>query len=75
MVSTQDLEKMMSLLKLNARLRDATLAAAFEGLLPRDCPNNTRFAINYFTSIGLGGLTDHLREFLRTQVSSSWVIS
>ncbi|CAF4708178.1 unnamed protein product, partial [Rotaria magnacalcarata] len=29
-------------------------------------PKNTRFSINFFTSIGLGGLTDDLREFLRT---------
>ena len=58
----------MGLAKLNERLRDPTLAHAFEGLLPRDNPRNTRFAINFFTSCGLGGLTDDLREFLRTQV-------
>ena len=29
----------------------------FEGLFPRDNPRDTRFAINFFTSIGLGGLT------------------
>lgn len=34
-----------------------TLLPFFEGLLPRDNPRNTRFAINFFTSIGLGGLT------------------
>lgn len=34
-----------------------TLQPYFEGLLPRDNPRNTRFAINFFTSIGLGGLT------------------
>ena len=34
-----------------------TLSAYFEGLLPRDNPRNTRFSINFFTSIGLGGLT------------------
>lgn len=33
------------------------LSLAFEGLLPRDNPKNTRFSINFFTSIGLGGLT------------------
>ena len=33
------------------------LSLSFEGLLPRDNPKNTRFAINFFTSIGLGGLT------------------
>lgn len=34
-----------------------TLQSFFEGLFPRDNPWNTRFAINFFTSIGLGGLT------------------
>ncbi len=34
-----------------------TLQSFFEGLFPRDNPRNTRFAINFFTSIGLGGLT------------------
>ena len=38
----------------------------FEGLFPKDAPKNTRFAINFFTSIGLGGLTDALRDFLKT---------
>lgn len=59
----------LGLTKLNGRLRDPTMYSAYEGLMPRDDPRNTRFAINFFTSIGLGGLTDGLREFLRTQVS------
>ena len=58
----------MSLSKLNERLRDPTLAMSFEGLLPRDKPANTRFSINFFTSCGLGGLTDDLREYLRNKV-------
>ena len=29
----------------------------FAGIFPRDNPKNTRFAINFFTCIGLGGLT------------------
>jgi len=33
------------------------MQVAFDGLFPRDDPKNTRFAINFFTSIGLGGLT------------------
>ena len=28
------------------------MAEAFEGLFPRDDPANTRFSINFFTSIG-----------------------
>ena len=34
-----------------------TLQGLFDGILPRDNPKNTRFAINFFTTIGLGGLT------------------
>ena len=41
----------------------------FEGIFPKDNPKNTRFAINFFTSIGLGGLTDELRDFLKEQGS------
>jgi pre-mRNA-splicing factor CWC22 len=37
----------------------------FSGLFPRDNARDTRFAINFFTSIGLGGLTDGLREHLK----------
>ena len=38
---------------------------SFEGIFPKDNPKNTRFAINFFTSIGLGGITDSLREYLK----------
>uniref|UniRef100_A0A8C6LQI4 Pre-mRNA-splicing factor CWC22 homolog n=1 Tax=Nothobranchius furzeri TaxID=105023 RepID=A0A8C6LQI4_NOTFU len=53
----QELCAYMGLPKLNQRLKDSTLQSFFEGLFPRDNPRNTRFAINFFTSIGLGGLT------------------
>ncbi|KAM9305705.1 pre-mRNA-splicing factor CWC22 homolog [Gastrophryne carolinensis] len=61
----QELCEYMGLPKLNARLKDMTLQPFFAGLLPMDNPKNTRFAINFFTSIGLGGLTDELREHLK----------
>uniref|UniRef100_A0A1A8CPV5 Pre-mRNA-splicing factor CWC22 homolog n=1 Tax=Nothobranchius kadleci TaxID=1051664 RepID=A0A1A8CPV5_NOTKA len=61
----QELCAYMGLPKLNQRLKDSTLQSFFEGLFPRDNPRNTRFAINFFTSIGLGGLTDELREHLK----------
>lgn len=57
----------MGLSKLNERVKDVTLQSAFDGLFPRDNPKNTRFAINFFTTIGLGGLTDDLREHLKSQ--------
>ena len=42
------------------------MAVFFEGLFPKDNPKNSRFAINFFTSIGLGGITDNLRDYLKT---------
>eukprot|EP00040_Diaphanoeca_grandis_P028650 m.166256 g.166256 ORF g.166256 m.166256 type:complete len:870 (-) comp31420_c8_seq2:306-2915(-) len=47
------------------RYSDPYMQTAFGGLFPKDSPKNTRFAINFFTSIGLGGLTDDLREHLK----------
>jgi pre-mRNA-splicing factor CWC22 len=35
------------------------------GLFPRDDVNNARFAVNFYTSIGLGPLTDGLRQFIK----------
>lgn len=63
----QELSEYMGLSKLNQRVKDVTMQEVFEGLFPRDNPKNTRFAINFFTSIGLGGLTDDLREHLKSQ--------
>lgn len=37
----------------------------FEGIFPKDHPKNTRFSINFFTSIGLGALTEDMREHLK----------
>ena len=56
----------MGFAKLNSRIKDPTLDEAFKGLFPRDNPRNTRFSINFFTLIGLGPLTDDLREHLKS---------
>ena len=38
----------------------------FESMFPKDNPKNTRFCINFFTSIGLGDLIENLlREYLK----------
>ena len=34
-------------------------------MFPRDSVQNARFSINFFTSIGLGALTEDLRQFLK----------
>nr|GMD84160.1 pre-mRNA-splicing factor CWC22 homolog [Ipomoea batatas] len=50
---------------LNHRLSDPTMQESFDSIFPKDNPNNTRFAINFFTQIGLGGITENLREYLK----------
>ena len=55
----------MGIRLLNERLTDPTMQDSFESIFPRDNPKNTRFSINFFTSIGLGGLTENLREYLK----------
>ena len=61
----QELAEILGLRELNSRLEDPTCAEWFVGLFPKDSPKNMRFSINFFTSIGLGGLTDSMREFLK----------
>jgi pre-mRNA-splicing factor CWC22 len=64
-ILAQELSEAMGLLRLKERFEDPYMAAVFAGLFPRDNARNTRFAINFFTSVGLGGLTDSLREHLK----------
>ena len=61
----QDLTEAMGMPKLQARLKDDVLSPYFEGLFPHDNPRNTRFSINYFTSIGMGAVTEEMREYLQ----------
>ncbi|KAJ3100931.1 pre-mRNA-splicing factor cwc22 [Phlyctochytrium planicorne] len=73
----EELNGAMGLKRLHDRLNDENMVVSvetesgtvsrgvFDGLFPKDNPRNTRFAINYFTSIGLGGLTTELREYLK----------
>ncbi|KAE8451282.1 pre-mRNA-splicing factor cwc22 [Mollisiaceae sp. DMI_Dod_QoI] len=61
----EDLSEAMGMKKLQARLKDDILQPYFEGLFPHDNPRNTRFSINYFTSIKMGALTEEMREYLQ----------
>ncbi|KAF9436461.1 pre-mRNA-splicing factor cwc22 [Entomortierella beljakovae] len=61
----QDIVESLGLKKLDERVKDARFSEWFAGLFPKDNPKNTRFAINFFTSIGLGALTTDLREHLK----------
>ncbi|RDA92846.1 hypothetical protein CP533_2881 [Ophiocordyceps camponoti-saundersi (nom. inval.)] len=56
----------LGMAKLKARITsDETLRPSLAGLFPEDNARNMRFAINYFTSIGMGALTEDLRERLQ----------
>ncbi|KAJ0011109.1 hypothetical protein Pint_34646 [Pistacia integerrima] len=61
----QELSEHLGIRLLNERLTDPTMQDSCESIFPRDNPKNTRFSINFFTSIGLGGITENLREYLK----------
>lgn len=71
----QDLAECMGMKKLQERLKDPFLQDAYTGLFPKDNPRNTRFSINYFTSIGMGGVTEDMREHLKNNVISQAAIA
>lgn len=61
----QELSEHLGIRLLNERLSDPGMQDSFDSIFPKDNPKNTRFAINFFTSIGLGGITENLREYLK----------
>lgn len=64
----QEITEAIGIGKLKRRLdsdMQGEIIADFRGLFPRDHARNTRYAINFFTSIGLGPLTDGLRDHLK----------
>jgi pre-mRNA-splicing factor CWC22 len=63
----QEMAEAMGIATLKERFEtdDPELLEWYKGMFPRDNVRNTRYAINFFTSIGLGPLTDGLREFLK----------
>ena len=62
----QDLAEALGMAKLQARLKDDLLRSSYEGIFPKDNPRNIRFSINYFTSIGMGAVTEEMREHLKS---------
>ena len=55
----------MGLKNLAERFKDPEVKHGAANMFPMDIPKNTRFSINYFTSIGLGVLTEEMREYLK----------
>ncbi len=61
-------EELMSTLGQKAmveRLKEPMLQDSLVGIFPTDDQVNTRFSVNFFTAIGMGVLTEGMREFLK----------
>ncbi|BAT16663.1 Os12g0273980, partial [Oryza sativa Japonica Group] len=58
-----ELSDHLGIRQLNKRLSDPKMKDYFDSIFLMDHPKNTRFWINFFTSIGLGGITETLREY------------
>ena len=66
-ILVQEMAEAIGIAKLKKRFEtdDSIQKDWFKEMFPQDNVRNTRYAINFFTSIGLGPLTDGLREFLK----------
>ena len=67
-IMMQEVMEEVGLKKMAARLKEPDLQQALTGIFPTDNPKNTRFAINYFTSIGLGLITEDMRTWLQVSL-------
>ncbi|KDE08002.1 hypothetical protein MVLG_01705 [Microbotryum lychnidis-dioicae p1A1 Lamole] len=61
----QEVTEGMGLKKLKERLAEESMQPYLTHIFPIDNPKNTRFSINFFTSIGLGAVTEEMREHLK----------
>ncbi len=64
-IMMQEMMESLGLKVLVERFKDPEIKHACQGMFPTDVPKNTRFSINYFTSIGLGAITEDMREYLK----------
>jgi pre-mRNA-splicing factor CWC22 len=63
----QEIMEEMGLKTLAERFKDPSMTENYANMFPMDNPRNTRFSINYFTSIGLGLITEAMREHLKVK--------
>ena len=61
----QEMVEGMGLKNVVERFQDKALEPYLGHIFPLDNPRNTRFSINFFTSIGLGAITENMREHLK----------
>ena len=65
-----EVSESMGLKTVAERFKDPEVRMSCRGMFPLDNPKDTRFSINYFTSIGLGAITEDMREHLKVCPSS-----
>ncbi|KAL9068807.1 MAG: hypothetical protein Q9157_006387, partial [Trypethelium eluteriae] len=61
----EDLSQALGMRSLAAKLKEPLLQPSLAGIFPMDDPRNTRFSINFFTAVGMGAVTEGMREFLK----------
>ena len=61
----QELAENMGLQALVKHMGEPSVREFLAGVFPKDSMANMRFSINFFTAVGLGGLTTDLREDLK----------
>ncbi|KAJ3518351.1 hypothetical protein NM688_g9450 [Phlebia brevispora] len=66
-IMLNEMTEAMSLKTITERFKDPEVKQCCAGMFPLDNPKNTRFAINYFTSVGLGPVTEEMREYLKVR--------
>ena len=59
-----EMQSLLGLRALAARFKEPSMQVYFQSMFPMDHPSDTRFSINFFTSIGLGLVTEPMRDYL-----------
>lgn len=63
-----EITESMGLKTVVERFKDPEVRMSCRGMFPMDNPKDTRFSINYFTSVGLGPVTEEMREHLKVRL-------
>lgn len=61
----QELLETLGMKDLVIRFAEPSMQDYYVNIFPTDNPKHTRFSVNFFTSIGLGALTEGMREHLK----------
>lgn len=75
-IMMQEMSESIGMSKLADRFKDPDVRQHCKSMFPTDIPKDTRFSINFFTSINLGALTVEMREHLQvTYIFVSWTLN